>query len=95
MAEDIKETPSVTIKSAIIDYLWSQLKLHGISMLLLAIAVWYFHGENKRMQQEIRSCNQAIIVQYEQSQAKLLEALNNNTLALNRIIREDQLQSIR
>lgn len=63
-------------------YLMDQLRLHGINLFLLGVAVWYFQNENMEMKTEIRACNDALIETYRVNQVQILDALNNNTRAL-------------
>jgi hypothetical protein len=88
--EQSQETTTVVVRSKLIDYLLAQLKMHGIGLALLMLAVWYFHGENIRMQSEIRKCNDSMIEMYRTDRIQLLDVINNNTRALDRIIRQDQ-----
>lgn len=85
------ETPTVVVKSKFLEFLLEQLKTHGLPILLLSIAVWYFYNEVKSMQQEIRICNENLIQMYQTNNNKMIEVIGNNTQALDRIIRHDQL----
>lgn len=77
------DTPQTnTVIQTVINYLSDQIRLHGLSFFLLGVAVWYFHGQNEVMKAEVRACNDTIIQMYATNQAKLMEALNNNTEAL-------------
>lgn len=66
-------------------YLAEQARMHGLSFVLLAAAVWYFHGENSKMTSEIRACNNSIIEMYQSNQSHLQEIISNNTRALEEI----------
>lgn len=67
-------------------YLMEQLRAHGINLLLLALAVWYFQHENMEMKAEIRDCNDALIETYRVNQIQMLDVINNNTRALQESI---------
>lgn len=82
----MEETAS---KSNIAMYLLDQLRMHGLSFLLLGIAVWYFHAENLKMKGEIKQCNDALIEMYRTDRSELLEVVRNNTAAL-RIKTQDE-----
>lgn len=69
-------------KASILTYLAEQLRMHGLSFLLLGVAVWYFHGENLKMKSEIKACNDALIEMYRSDRSELLEVVRNNTAAL-------------
>lgn len=69
----------------IFTYLADQLRMHGLSFLLLAAAVWYFQGENMKMANEIKACNQSIIDMYRTDRMHLQEIIDNNTRALEEI----------
>lgn len=69
----------------IVDYLKSQVKVHGISFFLLGLAVWYFTGENREIKNEIRMCNEARMEQYQVERQQMMEVINNNTKALDKL----------
>lgn len=54
----------------------------GISFVIMLGLVVFFYNEHVRFQEKIDSCNATIIQMYADNQARLIEALNNNTKAL-------------
>jgi len=73
------------ITDRLIAYMAEQARMHGLSFVLLAAAIWYFHGENIKMTAEIQACNSSIIELYQNNQAHLQEIIGNNTRALEQI----------
>ena len=69
----------------IIDYLLEQLKMHGLSFVLLAMAIWYFYNVNNELRKKIEISNQRIIELYQIRQKEANEVINKNTTALNRL----------
>ena len=69
----------------IINYLAEQARIHGLAMVLLGAAVWYFHGENLKMAEDIKSCHQDVISIYREDRIRMMEIIQNNTEALRRI----------
>lgn len=76
------DTQTLSTTDRIVSYISDQVRMHGLSFVLLACAVWYFHGENKQMGAEIRTCNQTIIDMYRSDRIQLQEIINNNTKVL-------------
>ncbi len=69
----------------IVDYLLEQLKMHGLSFVLLAMAIWYFYNVNNELRKKIEISNQRIIELYQIRQKEANEVINKNTTALNRL----------
>ena len=69
----------------IIDYLLEQLKMHGLSFVLLAMAIWYFYNVNNELRKKIEISNQRIIELYQIRQKEANDVINKNTTALNRL----------
>ena len=68
-----------------LDYLMEQIRIHGLTIVLLALAVWYFEAQNNILKEEIRDCNQTMISEYKVERAQTLQIISNNTAALNQI----------
>ncbi len=81
------DTSKAGILQWLSQYLMEQLRLHGINLFLLAVAVLYFQKENTEMKAEIRTCNDALIETYRVNQVQLLDVINNNTRALQAVHR--------
>jgi len=62
-----------------------QLKRHGLPMLFLSVAVWYFEAKVQELERLNRACNDLVFKAYVEDRAKLIEALVNNTAALNNL----------
>lgn len=67
------------------DLLVAQLKQHGLSFTLLAMAVWYFYTVNADLQREVRACNDKVIDIYNDQQSQLRNVIDNNTKVLESI----------
>lgn len=80
-----KEQPPTLLNIRFINYITEQIRLHGMTIVLLAVAVWYFEGQNKVLREEIRDCNQSLIAEYKVDRAQTLQIISNNTAALNQI----------
>ena len=79
-------TPEVSsIATPISDFILGQLKMHGLPMAMLAVAVWYFMGENKQIKSDIHDCNSTLIEMYKTDRIQQLEVINNNTAALREL----------
>jgi len=87
MSAPPSDTSTTSIFQWLSQYLMDQLRLHGINLFLLGLAVWYFQIENTEMKSEIRACNDALIETYRVNQIQLLDVINNNTRALQDIPR--------
>jgi len=72
-------------KESIIDYLLEQLKMHGLSFVLLAMAIWYFYNVNNELRAKIEISNQRIIELYQIRQKEANDVIAKNTTALNRL----------
>lgn len=66
-------------------FLWDQLRTHGLSFVLLALAVGYFQQNTRELTQELKLCNQEILELYREDRVKMLEIISNNTRAVNQL----------
>ena len=66
-------------------YLLEQLRFHGLSFVLLGLAVWYFYTVNSQLQQDIKDCNEKIIEIYSNQQMQFREVIQKNTIALDKL----------
>ncbi len=82
--EEQDET-TVVVRGKFINFITNQAKLHGLPIILLLLGVYYFHGENIRMRSEIRSCNDSLVQMYRDDRVQMMQIINNNTEALQRI----------
>lgn len=74
---DNQPTPVIPPQSNdMVNYLLETLKNQGLSFVLLGVAVWYLQGNNDRLANEIRSCQQ-------EKYDAMLQVINSNTQALN------------
>lgn len=60
-------------------------KKHGIAFLVMLGLVLYFHKENEKLEKKFDRCNTNIIDMYQSHNTQLIEALNRNSAALERI----------
>lgn len=65
-----------------VDLAYEQLKKQGFNFLLLALAIWYFHDKNEKMNAELDKCNSAILQMYREDRTQAYELVQNNTKAL-------------
>lgn len=73
------------MKAKLIDYISEQLRLHGLSFLLLGAMVYYFYGEVERLSDEVKSCNKSVIQVYQAERAELRQVIERNTIALENL----------
>ena len=64
------------------------LKKQGLSFVIMGIAIWYFYGEQQRMQSEIKQCNDSFISYMNENQIKLISVIEKNTAALENLKNE-------
>lgn len=79
------DTPPSTMTDTVLNYLADQARQHGLSVVLLGLAVWYFQGETTKLANEIKACNQTIIDVYRTDRLRNMEVISNNTKALEEI----------
>lgn len=60
-------------------------KKHGIAFLVMLGLVLYFHRQNEKLEQKFDLCNSKVIEMYQSHNTQLIDALNRNTAALERI----------
>ena len=60
-------------------------KKHGIAFLVMLGLVLYFHSQNEKLEIKFDLCNSKVIEMYQSHNTQLIEALNRNTTALERI----------
>lgn len=73
------------MKAKLIDYISEQLRLHGLSFLLLGVMVYYFYEKVERLSDEVKSCNQAVIQVYQEERTELRQVIERNTIALENL----------
>lgn len=76
-------TPLVNLR--FINYLTEQLRLHGLSFVLMAMAIWYFQNQNHEITRDLKACNETIISEYKNDRIQMLEVISNNTAALHQL----------
>ena len=70
-------TGALTFQGLIFEYL----KANGLSLVLLAVAVWFFYQENKIQNAKIEQCNERVITiltEVVQSNTDAVKELNSN-----------------
>ena len=66
-------------------YSLDQLKKHGLPMIMLAIAVLYFHNRQVALEAKIESCNDEIIEIYKEREERIIAVIQANTMAWERV----------
>jgi hypothetical protein len=61
------------------------LKKHGVVFLVLLGLILYFHQQNEKLEKKFDICNSKVIEMYHDHNVQLIEALERNTLALEKI----------
>lgn len=64
------------------NYVMEEIFKKGLPYVLIVFQAWYFYNENGRLQDKIDVCVDSRILMMETYQARILEALENNTRAL-------------
>lgn len=62
-------------------------KKHGIAFLVMLALVVYFHRQNEKLEQKFDICNSKVIEMYQSHNTQLIQALERNTLALERLVK--------
>lgn len=60
-------------------------KKHGIAFLVMLALVVYFHDQNEKLEQKFDICNSKVIEMYQDHNTQLIQALERNTLALEKL----------
>lgn len=60
-------------------------KKHGVVFLLLIALIMYFHGQNEKLERKFDICNSKVIEMYQDHNTQLIQALERNTLALEKL----------
>lgn len=68
-----------------LEYILEQLRLHGLSFLLMGVAVWYLHSRDVELRNEVKLCNQSMIDMYRIERKELRKVIEANTIALQKI----------
>lgn len=55
----------------------------GLSVTLLALAVWWFNDKNNRLENRVEQCNGTMIQIYSDQNERLLRLIESNTAALD------------
>lgn len=77
-------------KQKLIDHIYEQLRLHGLSFVMLAAITYYFYTKVEALSNEVKDCNAAVIRVYEEDRKKLIETIERNTVALNKIRKQNE-----
>jgi hypothetical protein len=60
-------------------------KKHGIVFLVLLAIILYFQKQNEKLEHKFDLCNSQVIQMYQDHNTQLIQALNRNSAALERI----------
>lgn len=61
-------------------------KKHGIAFLVMLGLVLYFHSQNEKLEQKFDLCNSKVIEMYQDHNTQLIQALERNTTALEKLV---------
>lgn len=64
-------------------------KKHGIAFLALLLMVIYFHRQNEKLEEKFDLCNSKVIEMYQDHNTQLLQALERNSTALEKIAEKE------
>lgn len=64
--------------------LFNELLKNGLSLILLAVAVVYFHVRTENLEDRYHLCNERVIKMYAESYAQMETAINKNTIMMER-----------
>lgn len=62
-----------------------QIKMHGLPLILLAMAVYYLEGRSREMEQRVEECHQQHLMIYKDQQRELLKVIESNTHAIKEL----------
>ena len=65
-------------------YLIKGAKDYGFGMLVLCMALYYFHQQNTLLQDQVTICNEEVKQIYKQENQKLIEAIEKLSFTLNK-----------
>ena len=67
-----------TSKTPIFDYVFDQLKKHGLVFLFLAGAVWWLVDRQDKLEAKIENCNSELIRILEEDRARMIHVIESN-----------------
>lgn len=70
----------------LITFLIEAVKKHGIAFLAMLFLVLYFHKENEKLGHKFDLCNSQVIQMYQDHNTQLIQALERNTTALEKLV---------
>lgn len=73
------------MKVKMIEYLVEQLRLHGLSFLLMGVAVHFLYAEYRDLSEEVKDCNASIIEHYRFQTTELTKVVEANTVVLEKL----------
>lgn len=77
--------PQMNRMNILLTFLIEAVKKHGIAFLAMLFLVLYFHSQNEKLERKFDRCNTNIIDMYQSHNTQLIEALNRNSTALEKI----------
>jgi hypothetical protein len=89
--QDQENTPQTLQEAKIgfylrfINYLMDQIRLHGLSFIMLTLAVLWFYKENTKLTEEVKNCNSTMIEIYRNDKIRMEALINNNTQAFEQL----------
>lgn len=76
-------------QTKILTYILEQLRLHGLSFLLLGAITYYFFTKVEALSEEVKACNNEVITVYREERNELSKVIERNTIALEKLERKD------
>lgn len=64
-------------------------KKHGIAFLVMLGLVLYFHRQNEKLEYKFDLCNSKVIEMYQNHNIQLIQAIERNSTALEKITGKD------
>lgn len=66
-------------------FLTEGIKKHGTVFAVLIVIIYYFHVESQKLEKKFDICNSQILMIYKDQNMQVLQALERNTQALEKI----------
>ena len=76
------DTPAINVPQTWQQLVFDQIKIHGLPLLLVCMAVWYLHGRQEMVEKKVEGCNAHVIQILTEDREALIEVIRSNTAAL-------------
>ena len=64
-------------------------KQHGVVVLVRRAIIMYFHGQSEKLEKKFDLCNRQVIEMYQSHNTQLIETVERNSAALEKISGKD------